>query len=68
MVNKEMDRLTSDEFQMLIDETPHCDSSVRPKNIEPTMVYQNVEQLKLNYPETEEETKLKPGEPSGESK
>lgn len=67
MVNKEMDRLASDELQMLIDETQFCDIA-RPKNIETTMVYQNVEQLKSNYPETEEETKLKPGELSGESK
>ena len=59
MVNEEMDRLASDELQMLVDETPHCDSA-RPKNIEPTMVYQNVEQLKSNYPKTEEDTELKP--------
>ena len=67
MVNKEMDRLASDELQMLFDEMQFCDIA-RPKKIETTMVYQNVEQLKSNYPETEEETKLKPGELSGESK
>lgn len=51
MADKEMNRLTSDELQMLIDETPRCDSA-RPKNIEPTMVYQNVEQLKSNHSES----------------
>ena len=67
MMNKEMDRLASDELQMLFDEMQFCDSA-RPKNIEAIMVYKNMEQLKKNYPDIEEETNLKPGKPSGESK
>ena len=50
-----MDRLASDELQMLFDEMQFCDSA-RPKNIEAIMVYQNMEQLKKNYPDIEEET------------
>lgn len=68
MVNKEIDRLTSDELQMLIDDFPPFNDAIRLKQIEPIMVNQNLEQLKSNYPEIEEETKLKPGELSGESK
>lgn len=63
-----MDRLTSDELQMLIDDFPPFNDATRLKQIEPIMVIQDLEQLKSNYPETKEETKLKIGELSGESK
>ena len=63
-----MDRLTSEELQMLIDDFPPFNDATRLKQIEPIMVIQDLEQLKSNYPETKEETKLKIGELSGESK
>ena len=58
MINKEMNRFMLDELLMSVDESSLCDS-IRPKNIEPVMVYQDIEKLKSYYPEEEEIKKTK---------